>query len=101
MPVDSINVKGHLVLFNTETKRNVRLFTSANESEIARVACNELGFGDYNWVTARPVDDLNKRQNLNGLECFGYERSIKECHLNGKTLNQHELEIECLGEKKV
>lgn len=105
-------------MFNTETNKTSRIFTTSNGSIsiIARTACNEFGFIDYKKVIAKPVssDIRNKftrskvsnylnfinRQSISGLECTGLEASIKDCRSSSNASYEtdlFELEIECLG----
>ena len=97
----NITNKGLLKLFSTQTNSDIRLYTQSNDAtllkSISSIACKEFGFNRSVNAVAMPVSSVNP-QNVNGLNCAGNERSIKECHAspNANANTLFEVEVECL-----
>ena len=106
-------LSGVLTFYNSETEKSLRLFTTTDDSSklsnIARIACSELGFKGVSSFSPSLVDSSKITDILNyvisnfyGLECDGTEKNIRECNVaNNVTADQsfYELSVECYGTK--
>jgi hypothetical protein len=118
-PIRNTLSSGVLMLYNFETNRTLRFYTSSSQhaSKIAKIACNDFGSSDFNYANARSANDMKKQFNgnldaylkqlsersISSLECTGTENSIKECTVDPiKTFDTDliEIEMECLGSFK-